>query len=238
MRIHRAAIIACLPLFACTGTETGNGFTQEIRVGAHSSNPANFAVAIADGGGVVAEAWVIVGAMTFVADGDCGAGGEGVAAVALGADDHAGGPIDLMVELNEGDFCQVTVPLGGPASIPTSAPPQLSPTNAIVLLGQTAAGTDFTIVGEAPVVQLVAPAPFALSEDSDLFIGFDVAEWLTGLDIDGGDVTAGRVLIDANNNTTLSAVFNDNVAGGVAVYRDEDGDGEADPGEPRLALGQ
>jgi len=237
---HSAFLSIVLAAVAsCGGTETGNGFTQEIRVGAHSSDEGEYAVSVAAGGGVVSEAWMIIGGMTLIEDGDCGANGDGVDMPPLNAADHALGDVDLTVPMNEGDYCQLTLPIGGEGLIPTGAPPALGGETAIVVIGQTGAGTDFTIVGGAPTIAIRGSGAFALSvADGPLFLGFDVASWLAGLDIDSGDLTSGQVLIDAANNATLSAQFAQNVAGGIELYRDANGNGQVDAGELPVASGQ
>jgi len=243
MRRQVVALLAVAFAASCTGTDTGNPYPQRLVVDAHSSDPTTFAVTLADGGGVVAQAWLSLEHIGFVAEGDpaCAAGQVGTDdALDLGVADHAvAGPTTLDITLTAGDFCTIAVPfVAATAPLPAGAPPELEG-GSIALTGTTAAGNDFLIVSErVATITLTGPAAIALDPDTgSLFLGFDVAAWLDGLDIDGAS-SGGAVVIDADNNADLLADLEDNLAAGIELYRDNDENGAADPGDDQLAVGQ
>jgi hypothetical protein len=84
---------------------------------------------------------------------------------------------------------------------------------------------DRTIALEAVEAEGFAPA----DGTPRLFLAVDAARWLRGLDLDGAESSgsgAGEVVrIDEKSNRDLLEAFEANVPAGLAVFRDEDGDG-------------
>jgi hypothetical protein len=234
-------LCAVIASAACTGTDTGNPYPQRLTVSAHSSDTGAFAVRIPDGGGVVAEAWLSLDPLGLIADGDAAcdtgiAGGDGP--IDLGVADHGAGDTTLDITLTAGDYCAMTLPFTlAAAPLPAGAPAELDGAS-ITLTGTTAAGTDFVIASDLTAeITLTGPGALAFDEDlGPLFLGFDVAAWLAGVDIDGAG--ADPVLIDPAINADLLADFEANLAAGVELYRDLDGDGAAGPGDELIAAGQ
>jgi hypothetical protein len=71
-----------------------------------------------------------------------------------------------------------------------------------------------------------------------VLIGFDVATWLSEVELDRASAGSdGSVLIDATHNSDLLAEFDRNVQRGVALYRDDKASGKVDPNAKPLAEG-
>lgn len=64
-----------------------------------------------------------------------------------------------------------------------------------------------------------------------LALGFDLAAWLSGIDIDAAELSDGVALIDADANAEMLAAFEANTASAVALYVDADADGVLDADE-------
>ena len=245
-------MISCTRLFAlamviasaCAGTDTGNPYPQPLTVDAHSSEPGDFAIAIPENnGGVVVQMWLSFDPFALIPDGDaaCASGEVGIDnELDFGIADHAAsGVTSRDVEIDAADYCALSVPFAlATAPIPAGAPPELEGAS-ITLTGTTAAGNEFTVVSQL-VANITLTGPGALAFDQDLgplFLGFDVATWLDGVDI---DAAAGgpSIVIDTNTNSDLLAQFEANLAAGIELYRDLDDNGQADPGDELIAAGQ
>lgn len=113
----------------------------------------------------------------------------------------------------------------------------------VYLAGTTAAGRAFVVRSESTETTTVSATSenFELSPDlGGLFLGFDIAVWLAGVDLDNAVVNKeGVIVLDANNNTALLDTFESNLAKGVALFRDQNGNGQIDgPEDERLATGR
>jgi hypothetical protein len=64
-----------------------------------------------------------------------------------------------------------------------------------------------------------------------LALGFDLATWFDGVDVDGASVTDGVALIDEQTNASALAAFDANTPSAVALYADADRDGVLDADE-------
>ena len=64
-----------------------------------------------------------------------------------------------------------------------------------------------------------------------LALGFDLATWFDGVNVDGASVTDGVALIDDQTNPSALAAFDANTPGAVALYVDADRDGVLDADE-------
>ncbi len=227
----RIGLPALLSLSACddsAGTETGNPFTQPLTVDAHSSNPGEVEIAIPAGGVLVTEAWLSIDNVEISQE--C-AGTERELVGSLGVADHAAD------EALRADFaaltksyCEMYVPWviaadGGqvPAEVVGTA---------IFLAGETPAGTTFVLrsalTGDVTVAAV--DGPFALAADrGGLFLGFDLATWLNGVELDTALLEADNsILIDGSTNANLLTIFESNVAAGLELYRDVDINGRPD----------
>ena len=76
-------------------------------------------------------------------------------------------------------------------------------------------------------VALRAPESFG----AYLVLGFDLATWFDGVDVDGASVTDGVALIDDQTNPSALAAFDANTPSAVALYVDADRDGVLDADE-------
>lgn len=239
-------VLCALSVAACnSGTETGNpSLTGALSYTGYSSKPSDFGVR--DGGSLanIESAWLDLDAVSVSPDGECGIeGGEAFVVPALGVGDHAAGGHNFTpFAAKAGTFCSVNLPF---ARVPSrgnggSLPDEL-PGNSLLITGSLADGTPFSIASSAtPVVELRAEgAGFALSADqADAVIVFDFAAWLDGVDFESADRSDGAIVISADSNASLLSTFEQNLAAGVTLYRDRDGDGLIDVDAELLARGQ
>ena len=235
-------LIACWAA-GCTGTETGNPFDAEMRADAHSSDPA--AVDIEAGAVAVDQAWLSLDPIEMIPAGDCDSDqGASAAPPSFGAADHAEAGETLAVfELVEDDYCRARLPFVlATDPLPAGAPPELAGRSIVVGGEVTATQTSFLIASEIDrVIDVRAVSgSFAMTADAGfVFLGFDVAKWLDGVDIASGTPDGnGVIVIDSETNPNLLSAFEANLAGGIELFRDDDRDGSADPAEELLARGQ
>ncbi len=236
--------LACLGFLAavgCTGgTETGNpSITGQLSYTGTSSAPTE--IGVRQGGGVasVKNAWLELDQVTVSSSGACGlAGGDTFKVNALGVGDHAAGRHNVTAfEAIPGAFCSLQLPFARVPSDAADAPVDLRG-HAIVLAGELADGTPFSIESDlAQVVRLQAAASgFDISrERANTLIAFDFAAWLKDLDLANASREGGRIIVSETSNITLLRAFEAQLASGVALYRDTDGDGVLDVAPELLA---
>lgn len=237
-----AAVLLLVP--ACAGTETGNPpLTAELSVDAHSREPARIGIDVDATEATVEEVWVSVGPLRFIGDDACAAPGEAMAQIpSIAAEDHADATAARAVfETTERSFCTVEVNLDlAAAPLPAGAPPELDGAS-VVVLGHRPDDTPFVIVTDAaaPIPVRALDGRFPIAEGADgLFLGFDMATWLDGVDLAGATVGMdGRIVIDADDNPALAAAFEANLAPGIELYADQDRDAVPDDPTP-LARGE
>jgi hypothetical protein len=236
----RALITLLLVAAGCAPTETGNPFRAELGIDAHSSDPRRVAVREPQGGDVVNEAWLGLGPIGFYTLCDELAGDL----PALGVADHGvAGANFQSARLVTATYCRVGVPfVTATAPLPAGAPEELLG-KSILLSGELADGTAFLLVssftGEVDVRGL--GAGFELDRDRrTLFLGFDVATWLSGADFATAEREAdGSVLVNESRNRPLLDAFEADLAGGIELYRDPNGDGVPDEvGADLIAVGR
>jgi hypothetical protein len=190
----------------------------------------------------VEQAWMVLGDVRFVEGDACTSANNGeLAAKGIGIGDHAAGhPVHSDLELPEGRYCGVSFPLIVAGKDVGSAPMQLAK-HSIVIVGKRADGAAFELRSTlAEDLFLEAPRGGFEMDDGDgsVLIGFDVAVWLSAVDLDAASTnTDGSVLIDATHNPELLADFDRNVQRGVALYRDAKASGKVDPNAKPLAAG-
>lgn len=227
-------------LFAATGctsgTETGNpSITGQLSYTGLSSAPSDIGVREPGSLATVQNAWFDLDDVAVSSEGDCGIEARAAFTVdALGIGDHAAGVHNSTAfEARAGAFCSVQLPFLAVATNDTDAPPELRG-HAIVVAGELADGTPFSIESDKPeVVRLESAASgFGLDAgEADALVAFDFALWLKDVDLVGATVEAGRITVSEASNTELLRKFEDNVTAGVTLYRDADADGvlDADP---------
>lgn len=236
-----SSLLLGLAVAGCAGgTETGNPtLTGQLSYTGLSSAPAK--IGVRRGGGVanVNNAWFALGQVTVSSAGDCGVNRTSAFSVrALGIGDHAAGVHNATdFEGSAGAFCSVELPFQAVAADDTKAPALLRG-HGIVVAGELADGTPFLLQSDqAPLVRLQGEANgFELSPQApNALIAFDFATWLEDVDWAAASVDAGRISVDAGSNTDILRAFESQLASGVALYRDADGDGVLDPAPVLLA---
>lgn len=236
-------MVGALPCVACnSGTETGNpSFGGALSYTGYSSKPDDYGVREGGALATVESVWLDLDTVRVSPEGPCGIDeGDAFTAPALGVGDHAAGAHNFTpFATTAGAFCSFDLPfLRIPASAKQAGLPVDARGQSVLFVGRLRDGTPFSIASTAtPVVQLHGEGSgFALSADqSDLLLAFDFAAWLEGLDFDAAERVDGRIVISASSNSQLLDAFEANLALGVALYRDGDGDGQLDPEAEPLA---
>lgn len=240
------ALVGALSCVACnSGTETGNpSLTGALSYTGYSSNPADYGVRDDGAVATVANAWLDLDSVRISPDGACGIdGGEAFSVPALGVGDHAAGRHNSTAyAAKAGSFCSVTLPFArvSPSETTANLPDELRG-NSLLITGKLADGTPFSIASSAiPVVELRAETSgFVLAAGKDdVVIAFDFAAWLDRIDWAAVERLDGQIVISASSNGSSLATFEANLAAGVALYRDRDGDGLIDVDAELLARGQ
>ena len=227
-------------LAGCTGgTETGNPVvvTGSLSYTGHSSAPEH--IGVGEGGDVatVSSAWFQLERVGISTEG-CGSGrGQDFDVAALGLGDHAAGAhVSTAYSAEAGIFCSLELPFVS-TSEETAAPDELRG-HAILLTGELADGTEFSIVSDAqPRLLLEAEASgFELAEGvADALVAFDFATWLDAIDFASAAVDGSDIAISATSNSGLLEQFESNLAAGVVLYRDAGADGVLDARPEELA---
>ena len=248
LRRFRVLVLGLLAVSACagcsSGTETGNpSFTAELSYTAYSSVPEVVGVHTRASRAVVESAWLDLDRVGLSTVGSCGlAAPAGLTVPGLGVGDHASGLHNVTrFEVTASDYCALDLPfVQVPAGVVQPGAPAGLERHSVMIAGTLADGTPFTVRSAAtPTVHLVADqASFEMRANSaNLLIAFDVGAWLD-LNFDTATRTAGSIQISSDANAALLAQFEANLARGVGLYRDRDGDGKLDPLPERLAHGQ
>ncbi|HKO51227.1 MAG TPA: hypothetical protein VJV79_26140 [Polyangiaceae bacterium] len=235
-------VLATGPLSSCSsGTETGNPtFQAELSYTAFSSAPSQVGLSASASAAVVESAWLDLDTVGLFRAGSCNAAQRMALSVpALGVGDHAAGNHNATrFELNAGFYCGLDLPFVRAAASDLAGAPAVLADHSILIEGALADGTPFQILSSAtPTVRLTADADiFALdAAAARTLIAFDIAVWLSDLDFASAARTGDAIMISASENPDLLAQFERNLAGGVALYRDDDGDGKLDAVPVRLA---
>lgn len=234
--------VACLPSGCSSGTETGNpSFQAELSYTAYSSQPLQVSVREPGTPAVVDSAWLDLASVALVTAGTCAAATPLTATIpALGVGDHAGGKHNVtLFQLAPGTYCSLDLPfvLADSSALGGDAPAELVD-HSMLIEGTLADGATFSILSSAtPTVHLVADTgSFEITKaQSKVLIAFDVAAWLSELDWTHATRQLDAVRISDTENPNLLAQFEAQLALGVALYRDADGDGKLDANPVRLA---
>lgn len=233
-----ASIAIALAVAACGGTETGNPFTAENRLHAHSSEPGRVGVVTTATEAEVTGVWLSTGAHRLI-DEDCTTTAATTPVPAPGAN-HAGPVTLVMFELSPDPLCAIAIPLVVAAVAPPGAPPELAGHSVLIIGVRRADDVPFRIraaLATEITLMRVGPAFGFTADDPGMFLGFDVASWIDGdLDLANTVPIAGTIEIDATNDPTRLAAFVANLPAGLELYTDHDRDGSAS-GETVLADG-
>jgi hypothetical protein len=236
------ALLCCLLLGGCTGTETGNpSLSGSLGYDAYTTRPSVVALLAAPDPGadvtVVDSAWLVLGDVGFVAQSDCSQPAEATAhAPGLGAGDHAATQAPATrFDAEVGRYCGVTLPLMAESTIPTGAPAALAGAS-ILIDGQRPGAQRFRIVStrQSELFLRSNASGFELTDESSgVLIGFDVASWLGTLDWGAAVANAkGVIEVDSAHNPELLAEFERRLGAGIALYVDRDRDGKLDSDTP------
>lgn len=233
-------------LTGCAGTETGNPpFAGKVGYDAYSSVPTRVALRAAEQPPAakapiqVDAAWLVLGNVSFLGDGECTGQGELGHAKALGAGDHVGTQAPpTAFELEPAKLCGVRLPIAA-GEVPSSAPTEL--TGHSILLTGTRDGKSFRIASQARAEVLLRSDGRDIALDDDhpaVLIGFDVAAWLDSIEWSSINSDAGTLIVDDEHNTAQLAKFEAKIAAGIALFRDANGNGLLDSNEARIAHSQ
>ena len=211
----RIAILAALPgllLLGCDpggqGTDSGNAFQAALTVAGEGAliTPAREVATLER-----AELY-----LTEVEFYPCAGGGE---------DNEIDYQGEYTADLLLGtDLGSVDLGIDSVCTVETEAEPPTGPT--IRIEGTSTGGSDF-VIESVEEWEWEIESEVALQQDvlNQLFLLFDLDQWLDGVDPDlgtpGGD---GVIVIDANNNTDILDAFEANVALTGSLEEDDDGD--------------
>lgn len=229
-------------LVACTGgTETGNPVvTGTLSYSGYSSAPDRVGVGVGEGGDVatIEQAWFALDRVAISTEGCEQGRGQDFEVPALGLGDHAAGAhVSTDYEAEAGTFCHVELPFLSVAEDAEAGPVELRG-HSLLIVGQLADGTALSIVSDArPRVLLEADASgFVLDlGSSSALLTFDFARWLEGVDLAQAERVDDAVVISPDSNPELLEALEANLAAGVVLYRDAEGDGVLDDEPEELA---
>jgi hypothetical protein len=239
-----ASLSACI-VAGCAGTETGNpSFSGTLGYDAYTSEPTRVALRLAEpaahGEVVVDAAWLVLGDVAVLHAGECQEPAEAHTHVpGLGAGDHAGTQAPAStVELTAGRYCGVRLPFVVRDALPAGAPDALR-AHSILITGTLADGRSFSVASARSSEVLVASnASFELdAQRAGVVIGFDVAHWLAQLPWPAATTNMEAVTVDADHNPDVLSAFEAQLAAGVELFRDADGDGMLDSEHEPIASG-
>ena len=141
--------------------------------------------------------------------------------------DLAGSPPALAFETSVPDYCAVRVFI---APSRTDEPSELAD-RAMVLRGSRSDDVPFEIRSDLELdIELRGPSG-ARFDAHHFAVGFDLAIWFTGADVQGASETSGVALVDLSSNAAVLAAFEGNTSLAVALYEDADRDGLLDEDE-------
>lgn len=227
-RSTRSAIAISLLMGGCFGTETGNPPSVALGLTARSSDLSVASLEPEATGTRVERAWIALADVRAI---------EGLAC------DHvaSSAAVDLAVVdaiTNEalggvpaGDSCGVRATLVPVADPPSGAPLSLEG-RSILVTGVLADGRPFEIASASQPHVLVQGTPFRTREGDALLIAVDVATWLRGLDLAAlATEPDGVVRVGPSGPAAARDAFEANLAAGLAIFADADGDGALDAAE-------
>lgn len=230
-------------LAGCAGTETGNPpFEGKVGYDAYSSAPTQVALFYDEqppGLDIpieVKSAWLVLGNVSFLGSGECTGQGELGHAKGLGAGDHVGTQAPpTSFELTPSKLCGVRLPIAA-GSIPSSAPAELKGHS--ILLAGTREGMPFTIATKRHADVLLRSDGDEIELDDAhpaVLLGFDVAAWLDAIDWSAINSDGGTIIVDDEHNAAQLTKFETKIAAGIALFRDENGNGLLDGNEAQIA---
>jgi len=209
-------------LEGCAGTETGNPKPPaiELRFTAYSDDFSRVAVGL-DGSALrVNHAFVMIDRVQLL---PCSGSGKSLDFPVGELDLTQRPPHLLLAESEETEFCAARVLLAHGAG---DLAPELAGRSALVE-GVRADGLPFQIASELELtVDLTsnpATSPFGSRR---LLLGFNLAQWLSGVGVETAVAENGLVSIDSTHGPDALAAFDARVKSAVALFDDADGNGQ------------
>ena len=230
---------AICSISACAG-ETGNPYVEQVIFDAWSSDSTVADIGTFAGGLNVDEVWLNLATPRFARSASCSTV-ETFGPLPLGPSDHAvAGVVSQTFTAEPGDYCRMELSFQqtGP-NLPAGAPSELEG-HSVLVLGQTNNAVPFRLLLDIGVLDLVAPAEITLEENlAPLFISFDIAPWVDGIDFDalapGQD---GVIEVSAASNQPTYVTIQSQFPSGIGLYRDENQNSEVDGDDLLLAVPQ
>lgn len=220
-------LVACLLVFAsgaCAPTETGNpSIRATLRLVGRSSDPSVVAPGSSRGGIGVLELWISLDRATLRS-----CNGEEHSVDGRLAADLVTGEHELSVPT--GTFCNLDLDLAPSAD---QVDPEVLAGRSAVTSGERSDGVPFVLATETPLqIALAADSSFVIEQDELLFLSFDLAVWLNGVDLDSAAPGAdGTITIDEASNPTLLDHFVAQAPAAASLEYDADHDHVLDPEE-------
>jgi hypothetical protein len=236
-------IATCMLVIGCAGgSETGNpGLLTQIGLSVRSSEPSAVAVSNGAQSTVIDQAWVAFGQLRFLSPGQCGLlDSFPHMGPTLIAADLAAPEVRIKVPVKPGAYCGMVVPLENESQDLTgSAPGELSH-HSIVVRGHRNDGVSFALMypeqDELELQALAGTEGFDVAPDRNLFLVFDVAAWMSHVDLDSAELEDdGTIRIDATRNVRLRLSFEASIDCSLELFEDTNGSGALEAGDERIA---
>jgi hypothetical protein len=241
-----SSFLVVLGLVSCAGggAETGNPMAPiSIKLQIRSTEPETVAIKEKTGGTMIDQAWVSFGVFAFIKEGlctkDAAESESGPGKSLLVADLAAKGPATEM-EIANGDYCGVLIPLQHPtAELPKDAPAELS-NFSMILKGERSDGIAFTLThAEEEGLGIVEPTSgtFNVGASQDpLLLSFDMAVLMKEINLDIAELESdGTIRIDKDHNRALLQEFEINIHCAPTLYADANRNGKLDEKDTLLA---
>jgi hypothetical protein len=240
--LGRIAAVVVAASASCTGTEVGNPVAEPVSVSLTArSSSGDVALAFegdddaGTGSMVIEELWVSLGDARFVIDDDCSAQRDN--RVVLDGPfiaDLAEGPSALAERLPQGSYCSVRVSLERAPASDAGVPDALAG-HSVLLRGHRADGVPVVIRSrDMPDFVLRGRGQAFRIEDAQnaLFLAFDAAAWLEGVELDMATPNAGgQIVIEPGFEDARLRAFEANIKRSLALFKDGNRDGALAPSE-------
>jgi hypothetical protein len=145
-------------------------------------------------------------------------------------------------KLTTKSYCAFELPLRRSSGRNAGAPSELRGAS-IVIRGRRADGVSFVLRSRLDSELLLRANElegFTIARGTTWIVGVDVNRWMTGVDLSSAEISSDgserKVRIDESANSELLAVFNANVAAGVGLFNDRNGDRVLDSSEKKRPI--
>jgi hypothetical protein len=211
----------------CTGSETGNP-TASLRLGLRATDPMIATVGETGDAIRVRELWLSIVSVMGV---PCAAGAK---EVAISSEPLASNLVPGLEvgKLPVGTYCGLHLILAPTALSMLPAGVTAGPT-AVAAYGTRADDVPFAILSAAPLDLAISGPAFAVSEDHNLLLAFDVSAWLRDAVLDSATVVNGLAVLDGRTHPSVTAAFETQLT--ASLHDDLNADGHVDADEGALA---